>query len=929
MVIQISEARMHLVRWILTVGWLLIIGSLFYDPWTARFTDPDHPWSPLRLSRQCVEVQGSCLIEQPYPLGTTVFWGVVVPAGIFILLVFGHELWRRICPLSFLSQIPRALGLQRQFERLNAITGKRRFEIAKVPADSWLGQHYQQLQFGWLFVGLCGRLLFFNADRIVLAGWLLFTIAAAIAVGYLFGGKAWCQYFCPMAPVQSIYSTPAGLLGSRAHTSEQLITQSMCRTVLPDQSEQSACVACQQPCIDIDAERMYWAGIDKPAAGFDRYGYVGLVIGYFGYYYLYAGNWDYYFSGAWLRQSDQLASLLRPGLFLWGQPINLPKLVAVPLVLGLCTWLGALCGRWIENRGRISAHRHEAGPAFTVVRHRLFCLCTFAIFNVFFLFAGRPLIQLLPLWVQTFYDLLLMMLSTLWLYRAWNRDPDLYGRENLASRFRKQLERLQLNVAQYLDGRSLAELNTHEVYVLAKVLPGFTREKRQEAYKGVVRDALAEGYVNVASSLDVLQQMRVELGVSDAEHEQLLEELGVEDPDLLDPDSRRSLENQVRLNGYRQSLERLLLLQARQQGSATPSMLTPLELEYAITDQEQENVLDGLKPAVGAARKVEALLDRLPGLSETWRALHQPSVPQHPFVRIVLTDHIRHRLELSMGAILEAFVILQDDPVLPGLVVRLRAQSPLVLLEMLERGPWRQRLSPQLFADLNAPGAEPSACSLEIPLPVTLGHLETLLQERTPTTAAAALFLLAQLDRSRARQLAGALSTAPVAQLLGQTAQQLLNLEAAELVLADLPALELRLCLAASDFFRRTRPETLEALADASSVHTYAAGELITEAGDTCRELLLLIDGEAVIHYQEEQRVRLEPLKPGQVLDELEVLTHSATENTIVAERDNTRLLAVPVDSFDAMLDQDHDLGRRVLELESRHLQRFMRSVQA
>ena len=79
---------------------------------------------------------------------------------------------------------------------------------------------------------------------LVLAAWLLFTIAAAIAVGWLYGGKAWCQYFCPMAPVQSIYSTPAGLLGSKAHLSPTPITQSMCRTITADGREQSACVAC-------------------------------------------------------------------------------------------------------------------------------------------------------------------------------------------------------------------------------------------------------------------------------------------------------------------------------------------------------------------------------------------------------------------------------------------------------------------------------------------------------------------------------------------------------------------------------------------------------------------------------------------------------------------------------------------------------------
>jgi polyferredoxin len=241
---QIPERRMHLIRWILTIGWLGIIASLFYDPWTAALTQPDHPWSPLRLPSECIKVQGQCLVEQPYPLGTTLFWGAIVPSSIFILLVFGHEVWRRICPLSFLSQIPRALGWQRQLKRENAKTGKVRYELAKVKADSWLGKNYPYVQFAWLFVGLCGRILFFNADRLILALWLLFTIACAVTVGYLYGGKSWCQYFCPMAPVQRVFSEPAGFLSSQAHTSEEKITQSMCRTVLPDGEEQSACVAC-------------------------------------------------------------------------------------------------------------------------------------------------------------------------------------------------------------------------------------------------------------------------------------------------------------------------------------------------------------------------------------------------------------------------------------------------------------------------------------------------------------------------------------------------------------------------------------------------------------------------------------------------------------------------------------------------------------
>nr|WP_238718567.1 cyclic nucleotide-binding domain-containing protein [Petrachloros mirabilis] len=121
--------------------------------------------------------------------------------------------------------------------------------------------------------------------------------------------------------------------------------------------------------------------------------------------------------------------------------------------------------------------------------------------------------------------------------------------------------------------------------------------------------------------------------------------------------------------------------------------------------------------------------------------------------------------------------------------------------------------------------------------------------------------------------------------------------------------------------------ETLIALADRAEVHAYHRGEMITEAGDTCRELLLLIEGDANIHYQTGSEVQIEQLHPGQTLDELEVLAHSNSENTIVADGENTRILAISVDAFDDLLDHDPDFARRVLELESRQLQRFMGSM--
>lgn len=933
---QLPERRMHVVRWIFTIAWLLIIASLFYDPWTSILTEPNHPWSPLRLSNSCISVQGKCLVEQPYPLATTLFWGAIVPSSIFILLVFGHEVWRRICPLSFLSQIPRALGKQRQFKRENPNTGKVRYELAKVKSDSWLGKNYPYVQFGWLFVGLCGRILFFNADRLVLALWILFTIAAAITIGYLYGGKSWCNYFCPMAPVQQIYSEPGGLLSSKAHISDTSITQSMCRAVLPDGKEQSACVACQNPCIDIDSERVYWDSLNKPEVSWLRYGYVGLVIGYFVYYYLYAGNWDYYVSGAWARQPNQLSTLLDPGFYIFGQAINIPKIVAVPMTLGISTAIGYRVGRSIEQWAKAYSRKRDLKLSPDVIRHRIFTLCTFFIFNFFFIFGGRPLVQLMPISVQYIYELALVLLSTLWVYKTWRLSSDLYSRENLASRFRKQLEKLQLDVSQYVEGRSLSDLNTHEVYILAKVLPGFTREKRHTAYKGVVREALEEGYANYSSSLEVLQQLRQELGITDDEHRQVLEELGIEDPELLNPDRKRSLENQIRLTGYRKSLERLMLLQRQQELTNTDRTLDPsieldaLRRQYSISSQDEDWILSGISPEAGSLRRAEFLLAQLPDLIACYRGLNQPILSEHQAVLLLLKSSIHHKKELIVRNILEAIISLKSDRVAIDLAQQLGDLAPVVLLELLESEDWQTRLHPEIIEQLTPLSGLTNTCAIDYSSEETLNSLSPLLDDRNPLIQTACLYITAQLDLDRSQTIARNYTALQNSSLVDEAVKIILSAAKQCPPLKTFGLLEKVVHLFNSDFFNRIHSETLIALSERAEFRTFTDDEVITEAGDTCRELLLLIEGNAqILFHLPNQEVRIEQLKLGQTLDELEVLAHSDSQNTIVAKGDFTRIVAVPVNAFDDLLDRDRDFARRVLELESRQLQRFMRSLQS
>ncbi|MBW4471359.1 MAG: hypothetical protein KME45_13275 [Stenomitos rutilans HA7619-LM2] len=497
---------MHRVRLLLAICWLLLIASLFYDPLSPWLTDSKNTPSPFHIDASlCVMLQGHCVAAEPYALGAPIFWGLVIPASIVILLVGGHEAWRRVCPLSFLSQLPRALGWQRQVKRVDPKTNKTRLEVAKIKPDSWLGRNHSYLQFGLFYLGLCSRLLFMDANRVALGLWLLGTIAAAMTVGYLYGGKTWCHYFCPMAPVQQIYAEPGGLLTSKAHTSDRKITQSMCRTTEAGK-EKTACVACKSSCMDIDAERGYWERITQPEQKFLYYSYAGLVVGFFLDYELFAGNWDFYFSGAWARRSnEQLSDLLHSGFYLFDQAIPIPKLIAVPVVLALFSIGGYVMGRCLEKAYKTYLKQKHAALSPEVVQHRLFTVCTVSIFNYFFVFAGRPLLNHLPLWVQWLWNAAILLVSALWFYHTWQRSPEVYAREKLAMQFHRQLLKRNLNISELLRGREVKHLKTDEIYTLAEALPGFKQDKGLQAYRALLQELLEETNVTSSSQLKLVQ----------------------------------------------------------------------------------------------------------------------------------------------------------------------------------------------------------------------------------------------------------------------------------------------------------------------------------------------------------------------------------------------------------------------------------------
>jgi|GEM_PF-917109 hypothetical protein len=543
-----SERNISLVRWALVCGWFVVIFSLFYNPLESFFAFN----------------------------GKTVFWSIAIPLVPVFLMIFGHEAWRRICPLSALMQIPRNLGIQLVKTRFNSKTGMVDRNLHLIHPGSWLARNHWMVQFGILFVGLCLRILLINSESIALGIFFLVLILSAVSIGFYFGGKTWCHYFCPLAPVQKIYSEPGGLLESRAYDSQTNLSKSMCRTISPYKTEVSACVGCTQGCPDIDLEKQYWQQIESPGRKLTYYGYFGLILGFYAYFWLYSGSWNYYFSGDWTRESDLFAILYRHGFhqdFYWIPGLELvPRILAVPLVLSGFVLAGYLFWTMVERiHKKITVHPGKNDQS--MAQHQIFCTISFLSVNIFYLVGAYPVLSSYPFWLRSLLQFLVVFMSTVWLWQVLSRSKDLYKRESIVKSLLKQLKNVDFDFSQVLEGRSLDDLKVDEIYVLAKTLPSFSHGKRREIYKGLLREFIESGKSNPAQSLETLREIRDQIGVSDAEHGEILLELGVEDASFLDLDRFGEEGDRLRLRSFRESVEALIKSTMRDYSASAEDLL--------------------------------------------------------------------------------------------------------------------------------------------------------------------------------------------------------------------------------------------------------------------------------------------------------------------------------------------------------------------
>jgi hypothetical protein len=674
MLSRVDESRMRLVRGGLAIGWLILIVSLFYDPVTPWLTRPDNSWSPFRLKPREVFVQGVALKEEAYAMGPRIFWTMVLPCVPLFLMVFGHEAWRRICPLSFFSQIPRMLGRQAVLRSFSRTSGLVEEKLRLLRPDSWLRKNFWYVQFGLLWLGVSARIVAINSDGRALGTFFILVIGSAVTVGYFFGGKTWCNYICPVSVVQRIYTEPHGILESQAHLQKQPVTQSMCRSSTPN-GDQSTCVGCLSPCPDIDLERAYWQTLETPGRRFSYYGYFGLVLGFYGYYYLYAGNWSYYYSGIWTHEIGALSpsKIFGPGFYFGGVPIPVPKIIAAPLSIAAFILAAFSMGCLAEKIYAWSQSKLKRSLDRRLLLHRCFSVTTFLTINAFYLFGGRPNIGMLPESGQTAVTAVIVTMSTLWLVRALGRSPVRYQRESVVNTLLKQLKKFSADFSRFLEGRSLDDLGPDEVYLLAKTVPGFSQDQKQQVYKNVLRESLATGQTNSSHSLTMLAELRLQVGVSDDLHHSILKELGIEDPNLLDPNARKEQEDQLRLENYRSAMVALIARAAEQgvtrdgfgESAAFSAELRSLQSVYQITAEEQTRIREDLdrdhSGLVDHAAPVLREVGRLTSVLYTLR--HRVDDPANPLCRMLQRGVLEQR-ERHAGTLLRIAASARNESIL-------------------------------------------------------------------------------------------------------------------------------------------------------------------------------------------------------------------------------------------------------------------------
>ena len=586
----------------------------------ARVQAPTPAWEKALAGVLLTGWFGCLVLVVASDLGPRLVWTAFVASLPLTWLLMGFHVWRRVCPLAAISQLPKRLGKP----------GTRKIQ------GTWAEQALL-VQLGLMVLALTGRLLATNGSGLALAVMFIALTVAAVVVGAVWRGRSWCHFVCPVGLVEKVYLEPVTLLGTRT-------------------SQCQPCSACTKHCQDIQLEQGYWKLAASDARRVAYYAWPGVVFAFYLAFRLQSGSWEGYFSGTWTAENPAV----------WGPGLAalpaVPWAVAAPLVLatgGLASFLVFAAGeRW-------GATRWDEGR----VRHRTLALAGFVGFNVFYAFAGQPTLRMFPGWIRWTVATAVVLLSAAVLFRRWPRTEQDFVRERFAARLRKKWSWDE--AAGELDSREVVRL--HEERTKA-------HQARLEAYRETLVELASAGTLKRAD-LATIATVRRQFGVSDQEHDKILAKLDPAAKAALDRADALSPEQALQEEHLRREIEALVAATVAVGASPDPAVLARLREEHGLDEERWAalwaEVVEPSSAVAGAWRADVGELSALAGALVAVRRLHEDAAS---FGERVARWH-RARLEERLRAVAGVVMPGRAEP-LTELLDEL-AEGPLTEVEAL------------------------------------------------------------------------------------------------------------------------------------------------------------------------------------------------------------------------------------------------------
>ncbi len=183
-------------------------------------------------------------------VGFTIFWRILIPS-LPLLFAVAPGVWRQICPMAMINQIPRTFG----------------FSLNRTLPLYFKNLSYFIAVLSFFFL-VSLRHVYFNKEPAMLLALVATALSLAFIGGVVFKGRSgWCGTFCPLGPIQKAYG----------HAPIALVRNGYCPT----------CVGCQKNCYDFNPRAAFLSDIsdsDPWYASHKKFFVAGLPGFAFGYF---------------------------------------------------------------------------------------------------------------------------------------------------------------------------------------------------------------------------------------------------------------------------------------------------------------------------------------------------------------------------------------------------------------------------------------------------------------------------------------------------------------------------------------------------------------------------------------------------------------------------------------------------------------------